>query len=772
MAERDDSGINIPFLFFLSGISGLIYETVWFRMLIRVFGTTMEATSTALAVFMGGLALGAWLAGLISDKIKNPLKCYAWIELSVGLLAAAATVLMTGLPEFMAGLLPSGAGFGAALGRGLLRLAAAGVVLLPPTILMGATLPLLTGFLSRDPGEAGGKLSKLYALNTFGAAAGVLACGFLLIGHLGERASVWTAAALNILIAIRVFAWRPGEVAAPPPGPRAEPSPEAQSGYRELALILALSGFAALGLEVLWTRLLVLAMGNSVYAFSAMLGVYLIGIALGSRYAESRQPAAPFESLAKAQALVSALALAGLVVYWAVGRTTVDVKYLYTPLTQASDLLAMFGWAALIIFPVTFVMGYFFPVAVAAGVKLSGRVGGGVGSLYAANTLGAITGALVVGFIMIPVIGTKFTFIFVSILIALTGAMLAWMGGEETKRRFGAWMALPVAAALAAFLLPDPVFSIIEARIMRNRPGDILFHAEDKAGAVTVCSADNGINQYLCINGFVVSGNGPAGRLMAHFPLLFQEDPKEMFVIGLGAGGALRSGIMHGVHVDVAELVASVAETGPIFTPAHIWNELLKRGKFRVILNDGRNELLRTKKIYDAIVVDVTPPIYSSGAVNVYSRDFFRLARKRLSAGGILSLWIPKPCFESDYFMILKSLKAEFPHVNVWSFPKNPGYLALASNNELDMAFKAPETGTLKGRVRPDAVVKALEARITRGRVRLDIPEISAEFIAAHRIMTTANVAADTKFYPEVTDDKPYTEFPLARFLAYSPVWR
>ncbi|MBI4801701.1 MAG: fused MFS/spermidine synthase [Elusimicrobia bacterium] len=723
-------------------------------MLIRVFGTTIEATSTALAVFMGGLALGAWLAGRETDKIKNPLRCYAFIEISVGLLAVAATIVLINLPQLIAGLLPGGAGFAAGLGRGGLRIVVAGAVLLPPTILMGATLPLLTGCLSKSLGEAGGKLSRLYALNTFGAAAGVLAAGFLLIGHLGETATVMAAAALNILIALRVFACRPEETAVLQPEMQPQSLPDAQAGYRKLAFILGLSGFAALGLEVLWTRLLVLATGNSVYAFSAMLGVYLTGIALGSRYAEHKLPALgdPFGTLAKAQALTSALALAGFGVFWLIGRATLDVKYLYTPLTQASDILTMFGWAALIILPVTFIMGFFFPVAVSAGVRLSGRIGEGVGFLYAANTLGAISGSLAAGFVLIPFLGTKYSFILIALSIALTGAILAGMGGAQAKRGYGVWMALPIAAAFAAFIVPDPVFSIIAGRIMHNRPGEIVFHAEEKAGAVTVCFADNGAVQYLYINGSVVSANGPAGSLMSHFPLLFQENPKEMFIIGLGVGSALRSAVLHGIHVDVAELVASVAEAGPLFTP--VWDELLKRGKFRVILNDGRNELLMTKKIYDAIVIDVTPPIYSSGAVNVYSRDFFQLAGKKLSAGGVLSLWIPKPCFESDYFMILKSLKAVFPYVNVWAFPKNPGFLALASNNELDMT------------------PKTLEARIKRGRARLDIPQLSAETISRFRIMKNDEVAADSAPYPEVTDDKPFTEFPLARFLAYSPVWR
>lgn len=754
MKDLFKKNINVPGLFFLSGISGLIYETVWFRMLIRVFGTTLEATSAVLAVFMGGLALGAWLAGKRTDGLKNALKAYAWIELSVGLLAAAATFVMISLPGLLPGLLPDGGGFAAGAARGLIRVAVSALVLLPPTILMGATLPLLTRYLSSSLADAGGKLSKLYALNTLGAVTGVLASGFVLIGHIGEINSALAAAALNIFIALRLLACGPEPAPALEPEPaRPQTPPGNRALYPGLALVLGLSGFAALGLEVLWARILVLTIGNSVYAFSAMLGMYLAGIALGSLYAgRGHARVSPLLTLAKIQAAASALALAGFVAFWLIGRSTLDAKYLYSPLTQASDILSLFGWSGLIIMPVTLLMGFFFPVAVEEGIKASGKIGGAVGALYGANTLGTILGSLVTGFALIPLLGTKFSFILISIVTALSGALLASLAGHEAKQKFGPWLAAPVLAALAAFLIPDPVLGIISARLARNTRGDIVFHAEDKAGAVTVHFAEGGKRQALYINGLAVSGNGPAGRLMSHFPLLFQENPKEMFIIGLGAGNTLRSGILHGARVDVAELVASVAEAGPLFTPA--WNDLLSGGKFRLILNDGRNELSGSKKIYDAIVVDVTPPIYSSGAVNVYSRDFFRLARKRLSAAGVLSLWIPKPCFESDYFMILKSVKEVFPYANVWNFSRLPGFLVLASNNELEM----------------DA--KKLAARIKRGNVKLDIPQVSAEFINAHRFMTNAQVEDAAAPYPPVTDDRPYTEFPLARFLAFSPVWR
>jgi spermidine synthase len=735
---------SVPLLFFLSGVSGLIFETVWFRMLIRVFGSTLEATSTVLAVFMGGLAIGAVLAGRRTARLDNPLKLYAILELLVALAAAGATFLMAGLPGFIAPLLPAGAAAAA-----LVRLAAAAAVLLPPTILMGTTLPILVSHLSAGTSDSGGKISRLYALNTLGAALGVLASGYLLIGHLGENYSVALAALLNAGIALRIFLHNP----APRQAAEQDELPEANvPGYRKFLFVMAASGFTALALEVLWARALVLTIGNSVYAFSAMLGVYLLGIALGSLYAQERAAteADQLPVLARTQAAIAVLAVAGLLVFYLIGRTTLDPRYLYSPLTGAADIVALFGWTLLIIFPVTLLMGFFFPLAAQAGVKAAGRVGA-VGGLYAANTLGTILGSLVTGFVLVPNLGTKFSFLLIALLAALTGVYLAGLAGEEEKRRFTPWLAVAGGVALAAFLLPDPLLNIISRRLAANLPGTMVYYNEERAGAVAVVFTDGGRRKSLYINSVGVSGNGAAGKLMSHFPLLLQNDPKEMFIVGLGAANTLHSGVLHGVRVTVAELVGSVREAAPLFL--RDWKDLSDAGRFTVRLNDGRNELLRSRGTYDAIIVDVTPPIYSSGSVNVYSRDFFKLARRRLTPAGVLSVWIPKPCFESDYFMILRSMREVFPRVNVWHFPGLPGFLALGSAQD------------------PNLDPKTLAARIKRGNVAMELPFVTPEFVLKTRFMDDAQVLEGTAAYPPVTDDRPYTEFPLARFLAFSPVW-
>lgn len=740
---------GVPLLFFLSGISGLVYETVWFRMLIRVFGSTLEATSTVLAVFMGGLALGAVLAGRRADAAKNPLKAYAWLELLAAASALAATFIMANLPGLIAPLLPEGGGAGAAAATAALRVAVAAAVMLIPTALMGATLPLLASGLSSGTADSGEKISKLYALNTLGAALGVLAAGFLLVGHAGEKGAAIAAAALNAAIALRVFAWNPADRA---PAPAAPAPAGGGRGFRLMLWVMGVSGFTALALEVLWARLLVLTIGSSVYAFSAMLSAYLLGIALGSLYAADKtgkeEDALPL--LARAQALLAALALLGLAAFYFAGQAATHPKYMYSPLTRASDVFNMFGWSLLVITPVTFLMGFFFPVAAQAGVRAAGRVGA-VGQLYGANTLGTILGSLAAGFLLVPQLGTKYSFILTAILATLTGAALASLAGADEKKRFAPWMGGAVLAAFAAFFVPDPVFNTIARRFAEHMPGELMFHAEDRAGAVDVLYSHGGQVKQLYINGVAVSGNGDAGKLMSHFPLLFQEKPETMFIIGLGAANTLRSGLLHGVKVTVAELLSSVREAAPLF--AGNWDSVARSGRFAVRVNDGRNELLRSRRAYDAIIVDVTPPIYSSGAVNVYSRDFFEVARSRLTETGVLSLWIPTPCFESDYYMILRALKDVFPQVNVWSFPDRPGFLALASNRPL---VSDP---------------KVLAQRIKRGRVNAELPFVTPEFIIKTHRLSSGEADRLSAPYPPVTDDRPYTEFPLARFMAYSPMW-
>ncbi|KAF0124303.1 MAG: putative spermidine synthase with an N-terminal membrane domain [Elusimicrobia bacterium] len=740
---------DLRLLFFLSGISGLVFQTVWFRMLIRVFGGTMEAAGTVLAVFMGGLAIGAILAGRRADTIKEPLKAYALLELLIALSGAAATLLLAALPYLIGNWLPP-----AFLEGGwapLTRILVSAAVLLPPTVLMGATLPLLVKAAAPSAAASGRAISVLYALNTLGASAGVLLAGFILIAWLGERGTAAFAALLNIGIALRAyFAAMPPALS--PGDAEPAPSPARRGGYGLMLAALAFAGFSALALEVLWARMLVVMLGNSVYAFSAMLGVYLLGSALGSLAAGRRRVLAadPLPLLARAQAALAAVAAAGTLLFFFAGRNTLDPKYLYSPLSSAYDLAWIFGWTFLIIFPATLVMGFFFPLAARAGVEWSRRLGS-VGALYGANTAGAVAGSLAAGFVMIPELGTKFSFVLVSLLAAAAGLLLILASGREKLPAFAPWLAAAVMIPFSLFALPDPAYTIITSRIRANSVGDVAYYREDRGGTVTVVLADGGRIRMLFINGLIVSGTGAAGSLMTHFPLLFQEGPREVLVIGLGAGGAARSGLSHGAAVTVAEILPAVADAAPFLISD--WDEMSGDPRFRLVLNDGRNELLRQRAAYDAIIVDVTPPVYSAGAVNVYSRDFFGLAGRRLSPSGMVSVWIPTPCFETDRCAILRAMADVFPFLEVWAFPAQPGFLALG-------AFQAPEMS-------PGAVSRGLK----KGNIAEELPTLSTELLLARRLGPEEKEKAMSGCR-SVTDDRPATEFPLMKLLRAEPVLR
>src|SRR6185312_2251587 len=284
-------------LFTASGAASLIYQVVWMRMLIRVFGVTTLAVSTVVAAFMGGLALGSHLGGRRA-RASAGLELYARLELGCAAAAALATALMTVLPAVYARLAPEGSG---AAGLTATRLILAAAILLPPTTLMGATLPILTRFVAEKKKSAGLGLAVLYGFNTLGAVVGVLFCGFAALAFLGERSTVGLAVVANLacgLAALKLAA-RTGRAAASAPAPRA------RGGGAYLALFAA-SGFVALALEVLWSRLLILVVGSSVYAFSALLAVNLLGVGVGSLLCAAWLKRAPAKSAPAAYGLLQA----------------------------------------------------------------------------------------------------------------------------------------------------------------------------------------------------------------------------------------------------------------------------------------------------------------------------------------------------------------------------------------------------------------------------------------------------------------------------------
>jgi len=741
-------------LFVFSGAAGLIYEVVWLRMLIRAFGVTVYAVTTVLAVFMAGLAAGAIIAGRFSHRIRRPLLVYALLELGIGGSAWGATVLMGQLPALVRTIHSAAPGMPLAP----LWFVAAAVLFLPSTVLMGATLPVLSGLLERRGGIGERRVGFLYAVNTLGAVLGVLASGFVLLGAVGERSTVLVAVAMNVFVGLLAFAAtrRAGGVETDTvvEGQEASsraPTSDADSvpglSPRLLVIGYGLVGLIALSYQVVWSRLLILIVGNSVYGFSSMLAMYLMGIAAGSAVMSGwirrvRDPALWVAALLAAGGLLSVLSL---YILTGLGTSETRVEYIYSRIWEWRDFLVLPVYAFVVVFPVTFCSGALFPGFVRAYTRVRTGLPEAVGRLYGVNTVGAILGSLVTGFVLIGLLGSVVTLLVAALLSLALATLLLLRGAPGRGRRLTALAVWPLFLVLSVGALEDPILSILKARLPAG--AEIKFHAEDVVAATTVVESGT---RSVHINGLSVSAAGYIGRVFYVFvPAAFHPAPERYLALGMGAGNAMLGGLQVGFDTTIAELVPNVVRALPVSQPG-LDESVLDDPRLHVELTDGRNFLLVTDKELDLIVVDASPPLFSSGTVNLYTVEFLELARARLRENGIMTIWVPLPCFKSDFWQIARNFTEVFPNVLVWRHPlSTDGALILGSAGD-GVLFAAGSD--------------ALRARIAA----MGLGEVDTAFlerwVGSGRLYSDAEVRAEAAAYPMVTDDRPYTEFPMFRF--------
>lgn len=740
-----------PFLlavFFASGASGLVYQIVWSRMLVRVFGGTVAATSAVVAVFMGGLALGVLLStALFTGRGRRATaKTYAAIELAVAVTAVAVTLAIPAMPAVFARLVDESS---AHLFVDVVRISLSALVLLAPTALMGLTLPVLVDVLAGD--ELGAPLGRLYAANTAGAVVGVLVTGFFALPLFGELATVLGAAALNGVVGAVVFIVavrrRSASVTtssplSPAPAPAVH-APETQHGIAGL-VVTTVAGGASLALELAWTRLATFLVGTSVYAFSTILAAFLVGIALGSALAARfiARIGSANKALGVALVVAGALALLSLRVLAAVGAHTVDTKYLYSPLVDASDAFSFLLVGLFVITPVTVVFGALFPLCVKAYAV--GHDVRAVARIYAANTIAGVVGSLGAGFFLLPQIGAQATVVLIGSLLLVAGVVaLLRSNALPEKRR----IVLVGIVALGLLAPRDNIpLALISARI--GTGFRVIRHDEGSEATTTVAvPVDNNGGAQLLLNGILTSMRGRFGDAIADFPLLLQEHPKRALIICLGAGNTFNTTFDHlaavdqGFHIDLVDLVAGVYDVQDALHPAS--DAHLKDAHVSAFVNDGRNHLLVNDDKYDLIVFDGTPPIFAAGSANAYSREFAALARDHLTPTGILLLWAPLPAYPADIETIAAAVGAEFPHIKAWWAEGTPGVMILGSRSDIVVDV--------------DAI-----ARRQRERKRSALP---AQLIA-DGFIDDAMLAQAIAQTPPMTDDHPTTEYPLLRLLA------
>jgi spermidine synthase len=742
-APSNEPGVKSPklplllcFLFVMSGSSGLIYEVVWLRMLSRTLGSTVYAASTILAVFMAGLALGSFVFGRFADRVRRPLALYACLEAGIG----ATAVLSLGLnswplPLYRAIYTMAGDSRAAlTLGQVVLVM----IALLIPTSLMGATLPTLCSYGVRRLGSVGRIVGILYALNTLGAVAGVLAGGFILIGAIGETRTVLVGVAINWLVAVVAMAFLPrgamdqasrSTPTTAPPLEAAIDRPMSDCVRRTVLVCFGVSGFVSLALEIVWSRMLILFEDTSIYAFSAMLAVMLAGIGLGgwlgARVERWKDPLLALARLELGAALGIALGLAAF--------RYLGFGYFVPPL--------------IVVGPTAFCLGVAFPVVVQCYTDYARAIGRRVGELYSWNTIGCIFGALAGGFLLIPVFGAGKSGAILGGITAIASVALFAVHPKGFRRAGLADLAGLIVAAVILATNGDPYRDVI---FSRYKPGwEIFGHVEEAAATTTSAGIpDIPMQRELLVNGYGMTVLVTGNKLMAHLPIWLSDSPRNALVICVGMGTTFRSATRHSdIDVTAVELVPAV----PRFM--HFYHadadRVLAQPNAHVVIDDGRNYLLMHQRQFDVITIDPAPPLYGAGTVNLYSKEFFELCARRLRPDGAICLWVP-PAPRSDSKMILRTYATVFPFVSVWAGPTFPGFLLI-------------------GTLRP---VNDIEARVRRGfadpATVADLIEWDKSCDTPQKVLSLwicgrAPLLEFCKDRPIVTDDHPYTEFPFWR---------
>jgi spermidine synthase len=642
---------------FFSGLAALVYQILWTRLLGFAFGTTTEAIGTVLALFFGGMALGSAGAARWGARLRRPLLVYAWLELGVGLFALASLPCLLEIDDLYARL---GAAHGPVL-QAALRVGAAGVVLLPPTLAMGATLPVVARALVVADATLGRWSALLYAANTFGAVLGAYLCGFWLIPGLGLARTVLAAAATNLAVAGAVGVQaRRFEGPAPAPAAPAPPDPERRRLRRSFLACFGVSGFVAIGYEIVWARVFGIVMEGTLYGFAAVLTCFLLGLALGSLAAAPRVDR--LRDLPRAFGWLHAAIAASV----ALGLAAVPIlpflqRALASALGPLDPLHGLFLVVAPIVLVPTALFGAAFPLFVRLYAGRAAQVGEGMGLASAVNTAGSILASLAVGFWALPALGMDAT-LFALVVLDLGVALFVLLGFQTTRGRArlassgGACLLLlalslsfngvGVEEAIAGREVRAPDLARYRQALAARRQGLALV-VEGRSSIVTVTRTPQAL--LLRTNGLPEGGlryDPPYYTLetvlLGVLPYLLAETPRRALVVGLGGGNTLAALLRTPLErIDVVELERGVA---PAVAALHAGRRSpLAHPRVRLRFNDGRHELLLARHRggggFDVIASQPSHP-WLQGAANLFTEEYFELARANLSEGGVFALWL------------------------------------------------------------------------------------------------------------------------------------
>lgn len=665
----------IYLLFTISGALGLIYQIVWARLLVLIFGNTTASTSIVLSVFMAGLALGSIAAGKLSDR-NNPrqnINFWAISEILIGTTAIISLLLFPFITQVYSGNLST-------------KFFVSLVLIFPSTFFMGTTLPLLIKAFSMNKSLAQ-QTSLLYFLNTIGAFGGTLFSAYIFIELFGLFQTIIGAGLANIILGLLGLSFR-----FEFDFKKDKLSVSDKKNYVKkstLGLILFsffLSGAISFSYEIIWTRILIASMGTYIYAFAIILAVILAGIALGSVLANLLLKTSKnhVQLYALAQGLIGIGALSSLLI--------LSFKL---QIPNAYKLVA-------VLTPTAILMGTTFPIVTSLFEDQKNR-GFSVGLAYGLNTAGSIIGPLVTGFILIGLIGTSQTLLSLAILNFLI-AILVSLHNSHKLTLLSAFFAVILVFSLMApkyfsqYLIESSIKDKIAFYKEHNYDWQYL---EDQTASILAFAGPgkNPNNKGLIIDGVQTTTLTIQTKLLAHLPLLIHPDPQSMLIIAFGMGTTYRSALTHNIKVDAVELVPSVPKTFTMFYEDG--QEILNNPNGQIIINDGRNYIRMTDKKYDTIVIDPPPPINAAGTTVLYSKQFYEDAKKILSPNGILVAWFWYGAPTDDFQMLFAAMREVFPEMLIAVSPDGRGVFLLGS--EIPITLKKEQiTNRYQGAVYRD----------------------------------------------------------------------
>jgi len=738
------SGRILPLLLIMfigSGCSALIYEVVWFQLLELIIGSSTVSLGILLGTFMGGMCLGSLLFPRFVSRRLHPLRVYALMELGIGVIGL---VLLFAMP-LINGVYTAWAGSGllSMMFRGLI----AGICLLPPTLLMGATLPAISRWVETTP-RGVSWLGFFYGGNICGAVIGSLLAGFYLMRVFDISTTTFVAVGLNVAVALLSLALSRGTSYT---ASLENSEPVVATGAWPVYVSIALSGLTALASEVLWTRTLSLLYGATVYTFALIVAVFLVGLGIGSTLgsAVSHQMKRPRVALAWCQLLLcAAMAWAAYMLTESLPWWPIDPSIASTPFFTLQLDLVRSLWVVL---PGAILWGASFPLALAAVASRGQDPARLVGGVYAANTVGAIVGSLSAGLILVAWIGSQHSqqlLIVLSAISALFASGATAFGAEsgKTLSKYALAVSILLIAGytelLAAVVHPLPARLVEYGRFapVRGASNQLVYMGEGLTASVAVSDLPDGIRNYHNA-GKVQASSDPADmrlqRMLGHLTTLVPENPHRVLVIGCGAG--VTAGAVSIEPRLQKETIAEIEPLVPKVVSTHFAEhnfDVIRNPKVEVRVDDGRHYLLTSKEKFDGITSDPLDP-WVKGAAALYTREFFEIAKKHLNPGGVVTQFVQ--LYESNEEAV-KSEIATF----LEAFPNGMVFANTVNGQGYDVV--------LLGQVEPTTI------DIDKMQARLDSPEYARIKQSLREIGIYSAVDLVATYAGNANDLKPWTQ--------------